>query len=378
MKKFAALLFACSALAACSSDRVVDPANFPRAEDGKTDELNGFDPTLSCAAACDDIAVSSTCTDVCTPSDGYCFCDEACVANGDCCNDYQATCGGGEVDGPQALCESTGISWDAATETCACDIAQVFNAELGCIREAQLCDQTGGFYEAGECECAQDGASIDHIFALPMGCINETVLCEQTGGVMEDGNCECAQDGASIHYDFLPEQGGCAYPAFTAIEGVFDAEIGGGAPPRGMVDSELGVYVIHRPGASDVISHFDTLQDAFDETFLAYVEDYLTGNFCRLENGSPEFSCDSDFGDAEGCFISALDSFDRYSSLMTLLNDVELADYSEAEINDMRTLESGTLAEVIVTEQNLSLVFSWHNGGWRLLFVDVARFSCSA
>lgn len=199
-------------LHACAGDPPIDPANFPRATDGKADELFGFDPTLSCSGLCDaDFPIATMCgEDECGPSDGYCFCDAICAETGDCCDDYIVEC----TSGPESLCEETGGVFEDEECACAQDGASadyVFTS-LGCLPPDELCDRTGGVFEDGECGCVQDGASANYVFSFPDGCVDQTMLCEDTGGVFEEGECDCVQDAASTDFSFEPLRGGCVAP----------------------------------------------------------------------------------------------------------------------------------------------------------------------
>ena len=75
-----------------------------------------------------------------------------------------------------------------------------------------LCLQTGGAWEADGCECAQDGATLYHVFDTTEGCVQGDMeaieaLCWSTGGAWENAACECAQDGASLNHVFDVEVG---------------------------------------------------------------------------------------------------------------------------------------------------------------------------
>ncbi len=294
--------------------------------------------------------------------------------------------GKGDVIGADAeeLCWNTGGAFEEGECFCEQDgasIGFVFDSEQGCVAPSagaeELCWNTGGAFEEGECFCAQDGASLDHVFSSSVGCIHPDTLCEDTGGVAEGGECACEQDGASIGYEFLPAQGGCTYPALDVAEAWLGDGLG--YPLGDLVDPEVGVYVTTRPGAFGVIAHHTSIAEAIEAT--PYLEAILgQGYSCTVEySAAPAFACE--FA-SEGCFASRVDNYewDRASSMMERINEYLEDDiYSAEEIERARKLEQiGNLVEITITEGYLSLVFERVEGNWYLRMIDTDLYDCSA
>ncbi|MBA2664144.1 MAG: hypothetical protein H0U74_17770 [Bradymonadaceae bacterium] len=144
-----------------------------------------------------------------------------------CANDGGPNDQDDPMSGAEALCWNTGGAWESGACECAQDGAtlnHVFDSQLGCkapnppaanARET-LCWDSGGAWESGACECAQDGATLYHIFDEDLGCIapeaaSIEALCWDTGGAWENGACDCAQDGATLNHVF-DSHVGCRAP----------------------------------------------------------------------------------------------------------------------------------------------------------------------
>gem|GEM_PF-3423004 len=343
-------------------------------------------------------ADSGTCESACGgQSDAECWCDESCAMYGDCCSDYTTVCGS---DAP-ALCEATGGAWEDGGCECRQDAAAMnmnysFDPAKGCVAgdpiepdAPALCEATGGAWVGMACDCEQDGSSIGYIFNPATGCgpdevaaTDDKTLCENTGGYWNVDVCECAQDGASLFFVFQAEIG-CAMPDDSPLR---DAALNVGAqiffsdfaPAEGD-----GVYVIDRPGVADFVTYYKNFGDALD--YLGqfdWVETVADAGTCSegLQTEIfPSVDCDLDNGmTPSGCHFLSVHGFERVSYTMETLNEYGFASYTAAEIAQAMDLGDQVLRVFIDSRHGVTFAFRFKDGAWRLVLIDVSRYSCSA
>lgn len=373
--------FVASAPLSACADAVSDPTptTAERVPLGRADADSG-----TCEARCGGM------------SDGICWCDTECERMGDCCSDYVTFCA--VMDDRPALCEATGGAWVAGACDCEQDGASmgyVFDVGEGCrapdAEPSVLCESTGGAWVDGACDCQQDGASMNmnYQFDPVTGCGPGPVdpgeaeaLCTETGGVWEAGACECAQDGASLYFVFQPEIG-CAFPDDTPLQNTAlnlgaQAFLTNFAPAAGD-----GVYLIDRPGVADMITFYKSWDDA-----VAYLGQYdwpatlADAGVCQdglQTEAMPTVDCEADGGmSPAGChFISVL-GIETLHGTMETLNEYGFAEYTEAEISAARIAGETVFRLYTHSVHGVTFGFTFKDGAWRIVLIDLSRFSCSA
>jgi hypothetical protein len=214
------------------------------------------------------------------------------------------------------------------------------------------------------------------------GAPNDAQLCEDTGGAWVDGACECAQDGASLHHVFVPGEG-CRMPPDDALVASI-AEHGAG---RLLVDflpaPGQAVYVIDRPGAIDDVQRYDTgaeLVAALEAT--GWPDTFSSLGACPgpLQSGDvPTVNCDDDTGmTPPGCHYLDVLGDDRAATLMETLNEIELGDFSADEIDAARASGGSILKLFVDSRHGVTFGFRYVAGAFRITLIDLSRYSCSA
>ena len=349
-------------------------------------------------------ANAASCVDACGGQSALaCWCDPSCAEVGDCCSDYAAACVPPAKSDAQVLCEATGGGWE--TDLCECQqdanttaLDYRFDAELGCVpgdppakSDAQvLCEATGGGWETDLCECQQDAntTALDYRFDAELGCVpgdppppDDATLCQDSGGVWEDGACACAQDGASVHFVFQAEVG-CAFPDDAPLRQILLSGSAADFLTQNAPAAGDGLYLIDRPGVADVVTFYADPADAL--AYLSgfhWVETFTATGACTGDlqtEALPTVNCEDGSISSTGCHFLTVDGFPRLGDQMTLLNEYGFADYTETEIANAATAGEGVLKVFVDGRHRATFAFAFKAGAWRLVFIDLSRYSCSA
>ncbi|MEM6788881.1 MAG: hypothetical protein AAF715_15275 [Myxococcota bacterium] len=287
---------------------------------------------------------------------------------------------------PRDLCEDTGGDF-SLTEGgglgSACAPGCIFSSwaiDFGAQEASHVCKGTacacvvqGDIYAA--CDAEVSGAATcacpEGTDFTSAGCIDVKSQCDATGGVYEEGACACAQDGASAYDVFVPGEG-CQTPAHAIIA---DHYATSGTDAGSFINPDVGVNVVYRPGAIDVVGYAETAADA--AALVPWVS-FVSAGGCFLEANLPDFDCD-DFT-KQGCFFEEVeDGFSRFSDLGAALNDAFQTEmYSEYQLADIRSRE--VLTEIVTLDTRTGVALYWGrvDGVWSLLFIDTAAYDCSA
>lgn len=247
----------------------------------------------------------------------------------------------------------------------------------------ELCWATGGAWMAAACDCQQDGATtaMGYFFDPVLGCIPDPeLLCEATGGVFE-GECQCAQDGASLHYELHPRLG-CSFPS--------DDELSADIASLELMElveryasPSQRVWLIDNPGAFMVIHPMDSPADLLAFMAPGWTAISASAGACSGElerEVYPVVDCESDAGmDPTGCFLATTsDTYDRVSFLMQVSVDLDIADWTAEDIDRARADEGQILKLHVASSHRVTLGFRRLEGAWVLVVVDLARYACSA
>jgi hypothetical protein len=145
------------------------------------------------------------------------------------------------------------------------------------------------------------------------------------------------------------------------------------------IDKRTGVYIITRPGAIDALNHFDSLDN---KAFASYpykdvkVAKGLTPKF----GAAPKYNCGDEKWNKKG-FLADTTHSTRMSELMDFLGKNGMGNFSEAELTQVKTLESKS-RKVVYTElaKKHGIVFhlTFINKKWRLTLIDAVASDCGA
>ncbi len=142
------------------------------------------------------------------------------------------------------------------------------------------------------------------------------------------------------------------------------------------VDADLGVHVIHRPGAIDMVQ-FEASIAAFQASQPG--RDLSAPVVADLKQAAlPTFDCEAGFG-ASGAFADPVSGFTGLADLMVLLNTTfEDEVYDAAALARAGQIDGLVDVQVLTTEDGILYYFGDIDGEWKLLAIDLDRHSCSA
>jgi hypothetical protein len=161
-------------------------------------------------------------------------------------------------------------------------------------------------------------------------------------------------------------------------ETTYEDYLAGEASIDELVSADLGLWVVHRPGAIDAIERVGSAAELFER--FAWLEESIALPACNLGEGMPEADCErDDYLPADQCWAGdTAEEFDRLSSLQEALVEYELADPNQALMAELKEIEARVEVRAVVGGQDTVLYFGRVDGSWRLLVVDTAEMDCSA
>jgi hypothetical protein len=164
-------------------------------------------------------------------------------------------------------------------------------------------------------------------------------------------------------------------PVAAKIEDLV-AVFGAGVTLDEYVDADLGVHIIHRPGAIDMVQ-FEASIAAFQVSQPG--RDLSAPVVADLKQASlPTFDCEAGFG-ADGAYADAVTGFTGLADLMQLLNTTfEDEIYDDAALARAAQVDGLVDVQVLTTEDGILYYFGDIDGEWKLLAIDLDRHSCSA
>ncbi len=271
--------------------------------------------------------------------------------------------------------------WGACAEI-ADETASSERRPLGKEDASGTCSGYCGEQSAGACWCDVGCMLIGDCCDDVMDVCSEVApapeaLCADTGGVWSGGACDCSEGDPMSWMEFDPERG-CNLVDDAEL---MDAALDGGAATMIERFADGPVWLVARPGAVDYVVRHDTpaaLTEALTTPgWIAAFED--AGSCAGLERGGlPEVDCDVDTATA-GCHLVSLPGHaPRMSAIMEMTNDIGLTTYSAGDLDAARAADDSVRAVFVDARLGVTFTFARSGGKWRLVYVDVARYDCSA
>jgi hypothetical protein len=148
------------------------------------------------------------------------------------------------------------------------------------------------------------------------------------------------------------------------------------------INPEIGVYIITRPGAMDVLSH----EKKFDPT-ESFPYSYPYNDTTQLKKYSlkygtaPKFDCGTEKWNKKGFIADSSIKYKRISDLMRFRSKYEDDKYSKKDFDKICALEKNS-RKIVFTDisEKRGLVFhlTFLNGKWYLYLIDTVVSDCGA
>jgi len=274
-----------------------------------------------------------------------------------------------------------GIGWVTALLALAgCASGPETGADVGYVADVDpenACELTGGTLDAPAAgvACGEQAGGETCIWS-PMAVAYGAQEAEASCG---DRDCACVTQG-NIHEACAPSAPACTCAENALYLGeasgcvdVAPLETSFATATAGEFLGEEGVWLMHRGGAIDSVTHYAHLDALLgDHAWLGYGL-YET---CALKRGTPAHDCDAGFGEASGCYLDAAVDVAGAGQRMADLVTYAEQDYADDIIVMARAVDERVVASVTLVEGNLRLHFGRGDDGWRLLVIDATAYDC--
>lgn len=147
---------------------------------------------------------------------------------------------------------------------------------------------------------------------------------------------------------------------------------------NGLICAELGLQIIHRPGAHDYYRSVDKIY--FKEPDPNFMPDFDLPDDYRLQFDTlPTFSCDDYSWSKLGLFCDTTAVNRLYSRILQSINRYDLGHVPESDIEAWKAIEDKSKRVIFSAPDFNSLIFhlTWIDGQWRLSMLDLLTDDCS-
>ncbi|SFS75798.1 hypothetical protein [Sphingobacterium wenxiniae] len=142
-----------------------------------------------------------------------------------------------------------------------------------------------------------------------------------------------------------------------------------------LIHPDLGLYIIYRPGASDVYAHVSRIDFSNPVPnhfpYTTFQNDY-TLTFEKL----PVFDCGSEKWDKLGFFADTTATANQLTTIAIFRQEFE--NVSAAEVAQIKELEKDTYRIILTVNENLVFHVKKYEGAWYVIVLDRAYGWCDA
>lgn len=142
-----------------------------------------------------------------------------------------------------------------------------------------------------------------------------------------------------------------------------------------LIHPDLGLYIIYRPGASDVYAHVSRIDFSKPVPnhfpYTTFQNDY-TLTFEKL----PVFDCGSEKWDKLGFFADTTATANQLTTIAIFRQEFE--NVSAAEVAQIEELEKDTYRIILTVNENLVFHVKKYEGAWYVIVLDRAYGWCDA
>ena len=141
------------------------------------------------------------------------------------------------------------------------------------------------------------------------------------------------------------------------------------------IHPDLGLYVIYRPGVSDIYERVDSLD--FSKPIPAYFPYTSFKSEYTLTFGAlPAYDCGLQKWDKLGFYCDTTSQADQLTAIATFQR--EFNDVSNSELEEIKRLEKDTFRVILAKDEHLIFHVKKHQDNWYIFLLDRAYAGCDA
>lgn len=144
-----------------------------------------------------------------------------------------------------------------------------------------------------------------------------------------------------------------------------------------VINPELGISVIYRPGVADTFTKADSL--SFSNPIPKHwVYPDVQNTFNLKYELLPEFDCGSEKWNKVGLYIDTLVRPNQLSQIIDFENEYEFGKHTPSFREDVRKAESESYRVILTGDEPLIFHIRKYNGTWYVVLLDRAYAGCDA
>ncbi len=141
------------------------------------------------------------------------------------------------------------------------------------------------------------------------------------------------------------------------------------------INAQTGCVLVLQPGAFPVPTWITSVKEIYTNYPALSARTKIS---CNLQmEALPAFDCENGFT-KQGCFMAGVPGYNGLSVLIQDLSDSGVGQYSAADIQKARDLESHIEMKLVDTQSMVSLYLGRVEGKWYVLAINMSEFSCEA
>lgn len=144
-----------------------------------------------------------------------------------------------------------------------------------------------------------------------------------------------------------------------------------------LIHPDLGLKIIHRPGAADTYTKVDSMDFAHPIPHY-YPYPKIVSDYALSYGKVPVFDCGTEKWNKSGMYCDTTNRPNQLTTIMNFEKDYEPNKYSNAVLQEIQAQEKASYRVVSTTETPLVFHLTKYKGAWYVTVLDRAYGSCEA
>ena len=144
-----------------------------------------------------------------------------------------------------------------------------------------------------------------------------------------------------------------------------------------LINPEIGLYIIYRPGAADTFVHVDSLD--FSKPIPDYF-DYpeLESDYALVYEKLPSFDCGNSSWDKEGFICDTTMNANQLSNIAAFEKEFDQDKLTDEQLLEIEQAEKQTFRVILTAQNPLIFHVRKYKGSWYVSAIDRAYAGCDA